>query len=317
MKKSVKTAIVTGGAGFLGSHLCEALLENGYKVICVDSLLTGSLQNILHLKKNNNFIFRKHDIIKPLKISGSVNEIYNFACPASPPQYQADPIHTWKTSVYGVHNMLELARSKKALFLQASTSEVYGDPEVHPQVESYRGSVNPIGPRACYDEGKRAAESLCFDYIRTYKMPIKVVRIFNTYGPRMDANDGRVVSNFIVSALKNKSIEMYGDGSQTRGFCYVSDMVVGILAMMRSRVGFHGPVNLGNSGEFNLQELAGKIVSKIGLKKPLVYKSLPIDDPKRRCPDISLAKKELNWEPVVGLDAGLDLTIGYFRGAVK
>jgi len=317
MKNTKKTAVVTGGAGFLGSHLCDALLAKGYRVICVDNLMTGSLKNIAHLRKNKDFIFKKHDIIKPLKITGSVSEVFNLACAASPPHYQADPIHTWQTSVYGVHNMLELARAKKSLFLQASTSEVYGDPEVHPQVESYRGCVNPIGPRACYDEGKRAAESLCFDYIRTYKMPVKVIRIFNTYGPRMDAADGRVVSNFIVAALKNKSIEMYGDGKQTRSFCHVSDTVKGILAMMQSRSDFHGPVNIGNPGEFNLLELAEKVMMKTGLKKPLVFKPLPADDPKRRRPDITLAKKELNWEPTIKLDQGLDSTIEYFRSIVK
>jgi UDP-glucuronate decarboxylase len=308
MKKRI---LITGGAGFIGSHLCEKLLDEGNEVICVDNFFTGSKQNVIHLLDNPYFEIVRHDITFPLYIE--VDEIYNLACPASPVYYSFDPIQTTKTSVMGAINMLGLAKRLKIKVLQASTSEVYGDPEVHPQPESYRGNVNPIGPRACYDEGKRCAETLFFDYYRQLKIKIKVIRIFNTYGPKMQPDDGRVISNFIVQALKNKDITIYGDGSQTRSFCYVDDLVEGIINMMNSRGEFTGPVNLGNPREFTILELAEKIVYLTGSNSKIVYKPLPEDDPKQRQPDIDLAKKELNWEPKIPFEEGIKKTIDYFE----
>jgi len=307
MKKRI---LVTGGAGFIGSHLCERLLNEGNDVICVDNFFTGSKQNIIHLLDNPYFEIVRHDITFPLYVE--VDEIYNLACPASPVYYSFDPVQTTKTSVMGAINMLGLAKRLKIKVLQASTSEVYGDPEVHPQPENYRGNVNPIGPRACYDEGKRCAETLFFDYYRQLKIKIKVVRIFNTYGPRMQPDDGRVISNFIVQALKNKDITIYGDGSQTRSFCYVDDLVEGIIKMMNSREDFVGPVNIGNPIEFTILDLAKKIIKLTDSKSKIIYKPLPEDDPKQRQPDIELANKELKWEPKVQLDKGLKKTINYF-----
>jgi len=310
-----KRILITGGAGFIGSHLCEKLLNKGNEVICVDNFFTGSKQNIIHLLDNPYFEIIRHDITFPLYIE--VDEIYNFACPASPIYYSFDPIQTTKTSVMGAINMLGLAKRLKIKVLQASTSEVYGDPEVHPQPESYRGNVNPIGPRACYDEGKRCAETLFFDYYRQLKIKIKVVRIFNTYGPKMQPDDGRVISNFIVQALKNKDITIYGDGSQTRSFCYVDDLVEGSTKMMNSREDFVGPVNLGNPNEFTILELAKKIIKLTNSKSKIIYKPLPEDDPKRRKPNIELAKKEINWEPEIQLNEGLKKTISYFERLLK
>jgi len=307
MKKRI---LVTGGAGFIGSHLCEKLLDEGNEVICVDNFFTGSKQNIIHLLDNPYFEIIRHDITFPLYIE--VDEIYNLACPASPVYYSFDPVQTTKTNVIGAINMLGLAKRLKIKVLQASTSEVYGDPEVHPQKEDYRGNVNPIGPRACYDEGKRCAETLFFDYYRQLKIKIKVIRIFNTYGPKMQPDDGRVISNFIVQALKNKDITIFGDGSQTRSFCYVDDLVEGVIKMMNSREEFVGPVNLGNSAEFTISELAKKIIKLTDSKSKVIYNSLPEDDPKQRQPDIELANKELKWEPKVQLDKGLKKTINYF-----
>ncbi len=307
-----QTALVAGGAGFLGSHLCKKLLERGYDVIALDNLYTGNRRNIEDLFANPQFSFIEHDIIDPLDLK--VDFIFNLACPASPPHYQKDPLFTTKTSVIGSMNLLELARRNNARILQASTSEVYGDPEMHPQAEEYRGSVNPIGIRACYDEGKRCAESLFFDYHRFYGVDIKVIRIFNTYGPHMDPYDGRVISNFIRQALQGEPITIYGDGTQTRSFCYVDDLVNGIIAMMfDSPTDFTGPVNLGNPGEFNLLELAQKVIVLTGSSSELVFKPLPSDDPKKRCPNISLAKQMFNWEPRISLDEGLKLTIDYFK----
>jgi UDP-glucuronate decarboxylase len=303
--------LVTGGAGFIGSHLCERLLEEGNEVICVDNFFTGSKENIKHLLGNPYFEVLRHDITFPLYVE--VDEIYNLACPASPIHYQFDPVQTTKTSVMGAINMLGLAKRLKIRILQASTSEVYGDPTVHPQKEDYWGNVNPIGPRACYDEGKRCAETLFFDYHRQHNLDIKVVRIFNTYGPRMLPNDGRVVSNFIVQALKGEDITVYGDGSQTRSFCYIDDMVDGIIKMMNSPKGFTGPVNLGNPGEFTILELAEMILKLTKSKSKIVFKPLPQDDPKQRQPDITLAKSRLNWEPKVPLQEGLIKTIEYFK----
>ncbi|TAN51773.1 MAG: SDR family oxidoreductase [Methylococcaceae bacterium] len=302
--------LVTGGAGFLGSHLCERLLALGADVICVDNFFTGSKQNIRHLLGNPNFELLRHDVTLPLYIE--VDRIFNLACPASPIYYQHDPVQTTKTSVHGAINVLGLAKRVKARILQASTSEVYGDPEVHPQVESYWGRVNPIGIRSCYDEGKRCAETLFFDYWRQSALEIKVVRIFNTYGPRMQPDDGRVVSNFIVQALKGEPITLYGDGTQTRSFCYVDDLIEGILKMMNSPKDFIGPVNLGNPGEFSMLELAEKVIRFTKSKSKLVFLPLPEDDPKQRQPDIALAKEKLAWEPRVSLDDGLKLTIDYF-----
>ena len=306
-----KSILVTGGAGFLGSHLCEKLLDNGHDVICLDNFFTGTRDNILHLIDNNHFELMRHDVTFPLYVE--VDEIYNLACPASPIHYQFDPVQTTKTSVHGAINMLGLAKRIKAKIMQASTSEVYGDPQVHPQTESYWGHVNPIGIRSCYDEGKRCAETLFFDYWRQHKLRIKVARIFNTYGPRMHPNDGRVVSNFIVQALKGQDITIYGDGSQTRSFCYVDELVDGFIRLMGSPDDFTGPVNLGNPGEFSIKELAEKVIAMTGTKSKLIYKPLPHDDPTQRQPDITLAKEKLGWEPVIKLEEGLSKTIKYFE----
>ncbi len=313
----MKTILVTGGAGFIGNHLCRLLIEKGHYVICVDNLFTGSKDNINDLTGNTNFEFIEHDIIDPLFYDKKrIDEIYNLACPASPPHYQHNAIRTVKTNVIGMINMLGMAKKHKARILQASTSEVYGDPFEHPQKESYWGNVNCIGIRSCYDEGKRCAETLCFDYHRQNKVDIVVVRIFNTYGPNMDPGDGRVVSNFIVQALKNEPITIYGTGKQTRSFCYVSDMVLGIYLAMEKK-GFMGPVNLGNPGEFSMLELAEKVMGMTKTKSKIKFLPLPQDDPEKRKPDISLAKKELGWEPKVKLDEGLKPTIEYFKGRIK
>lgn len=306
--------LVTGGAGFLGSHLCDRLIEAGNEVICVDNLFTGSKDNISHLLSNPRFRFICHDITEPL-YDVDVDQIYNLACPASPPFYQFDPIKTAKTSVYGAINMLGLAKRCQAKILQASTSEVYGDPLVHPQPESYRGNVNTHGIRSCYDEGKRMAEALFFDYHRQHNVDIKVIRIFNTYGPRMNPNDGRVVSNFIVQALKGEDITIYGDGKQTRSFCYVDDLIEGMIRMMNSK-DFTGPVNLGNPGEFTMLELAQKVLELTGSDSKLVYMPLPGDDPTQRKPVIDLAKEKLDWEPTIALEDGLKKTIAYFKGVI-
>jgi UDP-glucuronate decarboxylase len=308
MKKRI---LVTGGAGFLGSHLCEKLLNQGNEVICVDNFFTGNKQNIIHLMDNPYFEVIRHDVCFPLYIE--VDEIYNLACPASPIHYQNDPIQTTKTSVMGAINMLGLAKRLEIKILQASTSEVYGDPEVHPQPESYKGSVNPIGIRACYDEGKRCAETLFFDYNRESNTKIKVVRIFNTYGPNMHPNDGRVVSNFIVQALQGKDITIYGDGKQTRSFCYVDDLIEGLIAMMNSKDTFLGPVNLGNPSEFSIIQLAEKIIKLTNSSSKIIFKELPQDDPMQRKPTIDLAKQKLNWEPTIELEDGLFKTIEYFK----
>jgi UDP-glucuronate decarboxylase len=305
-----KRILITGGAGFLGSHLCERLLNEGNDVICLDNFFTGTRDNILHLQDNTHFEILRHDVTQPLYVE--VDEIYNLACPASPPHYQHDPIHTMKTSVLGALNMLGLAKRTKARIMQASTSEVYGDPEVHPQPESYWGHVNPNGIRSCYDEGKRCSETLFFDYKRAHDVKIKVARIFNTYGPRMHPNDGRVVSNFIVQALKGEPITIYGDGRQTRSFCYVDDMIDGFVRLMNSRDEFTGPANLGNPGEFTIRELAEQVIELTGAKSPLVNKPLPSDDPRQRKPDIALAQSELGWEPKIKLTEGLKSTIAYF-----
>lgn len=307
----MKRILVTGGAGFIGSHLCKRLVEEGNEVICADNLFTGSKKNILPLMDYKNFEFLRHDVIQELLVE--VDQIYNLACPASPVHYQYNSIKTIKTSVMGAINMLGLAKRVGARILQASTSEVYGNPQVHPQPEEYWGSVNPIGIRSCYDEGKRVAETLFFDYHRQNHVDIKVVRIFNTYGPNMNMNDGRVVSNFIVQALKGENITVYGDGSQTRSFCYVEDLVEGIIRMMDSRNGFTGPVNLGNPGEFTVLELAEKVIGLTGSKSKIVYEPLPQDDPTQRKPMIDLAKKELDWEPKIALEAGLKKTIAFFN----
>lgn len=306
----MKQVLVTGGAGFLGSHLCDRLIAEGDYVICVDNLFTGSKENIAHLLSNPNFEFIRHDVTEPLRVE--VEQIYNLACPASPPYYQYNPIKTSKTSVMGAMYMLGLAKRVHARILQASTSEVYGDPEVHPQPETYRGRVNPIGIRSCYDEGKRMAETLCFDYHREHGVDIRVIRIFNTYGPRMMPDDGRVVSNFIVQALKGEDITIYGDGLQTRSFCYVDDLIDGMYRMMNTE-DFIGPVNLGNPGEFTMLELARKVIELTGSSSRLVYRPLPGDDPAKRRPVIDLAKEKLGWEPHTALDEGLTKTIAYFR----
>lgn len=306
--------LVTGGAGFLGSHLCERLLAEGHDVICVDNLFTGRKDNIRHLMTNPYFEFIRHDITEPLYVE--VDQVYNLACPASPIHYQYDPIKTARTCVIGATNMLGLAKRVHARILQASTSEVYGDPEIHPQPESYRGCVNPIGIRSCYDEGKRMAETLFFDYHRQCSVDIKIMRIFNTYGPRMHPNDGRVVSNFIVQALKGEDITIYGNGKQTRSFCYVDDLIEGMYRLMNSRDGFTGPVNIGNPDEFTILELAEKIIQLTGSNSKILFKELPQDDPMQRKPVIELAKKELGWEPHVALDEGLGKTIEYFRNIV-
>jgi UDP-glucuronate decarboxylase len=303
--------LVTGGAGFLGSHLCERLLAGGADVLCVDNFFTGSRANIRHLLGNPNFELLRHDVTFPLYVE--VDQIYNLACPASPVHYQFDPVQTTKTSVIGAINMLGLAKRTKARILQASTSEVYGDPTVHPQAESYWGHVNPIGPRSCYDEGKRCAETLFFDYYRQHKLDIRVVRIFNTYGPRMHPNDGRVVSNFIMQALSGGDITIYGDGSQTRSFCFVDDLIDALIRMMNHERGLVGPVNVGNPTEFTIVELAREVIRLADSKSQLVYRPLPSDDPRQRQPDIGVARAELGWEPRVRLDAGLTQTIDYFR----
>jgi UDP-glucuronate decarboxylase len=306
-----KRIMVTGGAGFLGSHLCERLLADGHDVLCVDNYFTGSRHNIAHLLNNTQFEAMRHDVTFPLYVE--VDEIYNLACPASPVHYQFDPVQTTKTSVHGAINVLGLAKRLGARILQASTSEVYGDPTVHPQPEEYWGNVNPIGPRACYDEGKRCAETLFFDYHRQHGLPIKVVRIFNTYGPRMHPNDGRVVSNFIMQALKGEPITIYGEGQQTRAFCYVDDLIDGFVRFMDTAEEHTGPLNLGNPGEFTMLELAEKVIRLTGTASMIVHKPLPQDDPKQRRPDITKAKGLLGWEPKVPLDEGLERTIAYFR----
>ena len=307
--------LVTGGAGFLGSHLCESLIEAGHDVICLDNFYTGQKTNIAHLLSNPRFELLRHDITFPIYLE--LDEIYNMACPASPIHYQVDPVQTTKTSVHGAINVLGLAKRVGARILQASTSEVYGDPEVHPQPEGYLGRVNPIGSRACYDEGKRCAETLFFDYYRQHRTRIKVARIFNTYGPRMHPDDGRVVSNFIVQALRGEPITIYGDGSQTRSFCYVTDMVRGLIQLMETPDEFVGPINLGNPTSFTISSLAEKVIELTGSKSKIVFKSLPADDPRQRQPDIALAKKELDWEPGIGLDDGLTQTIEYFEKLLK
>ena len=306
-----KRILITGGAGFIGSHLCERLLNENNEVLCLDNFFTGSKGNIVHLLDNPYFELVRHDITAPYFVE--VDEIYNLACPASPIHYQINPIKTIKTSVVGTVNMLGLAKRIKAKILQASTSEVYGDPIEHPQTESYWGNVNPIGPRSCYDEGKRCAETLFMDYHIQNKVRIKIIRIFNTYGPRMHPNDGRVVSNFIVQALQNNDITIYGDGSHTRSFQYIDDLLNGMTAMMNTREDFIGPVNIGNPSEFTIKYLAGKIISLTGSRSKIIYQALPENDPKQRQPDISLAKKELNWEPKIQLDEGLAKTIAYFE----
>ncbi|MEY8222097.1 UDP-glucuronic acid decarboxylase family protein [Enterocloster aldenensis] len=313
----MKKILVTGGAGFLGSNLCKKLLNEGNKVVAIDNLYTGRLENLQPLMSNPLFQFIEHDIITPLEIESPIDEIYNAACPASPPHYQKSPTFTTKTCVLGMLNMLELATKFQAKLLQFSTSEVYGDPQVHPQPESYRGSVNPIGIRSCYDEGKRCAEALCFDYNREFGTQIKVIRIFNTYGPNMDPGDGRVVSNLIIQALKNEDITIYGDGTQTRSFCYVDDLVEGIVRMMNSRDNFMGPVNLGNPCEFTILELAEKIIKLTESRSKLQFSPLPSDDPMQRKPVIETAIKELDWKPEIPLDKGLVPTIRYFQQQLK
>ncbi|WP_066154114.1 UDP-glucuronic acid decarboxylase family protein [Hydrogenophaga pseudoflava] len=306
-----KRILITGGAGFLGSHLCERLLAEGNDILCADNFYSGTKDNVAHLMGNPHFELMRHDVTFPLYVE--VDEIYNLACPASPVHYQWDPVQTTKTSVHGAINMLGLAKRTKARIFQASTSEVYGDPEVHPQPESYWGKVNPIGIRSCYDEGKRCAETLFFDYHRQHQVDIKVARIFNTYGPRMHPNDGRVVSNFIVQALRGEDITIYGDGSQTRSFCYVDDLIEGFVRLMASPDGVTGPINLGNPNEFTIRQLAEAVLAKVGGKSRLICKPLPSDDPKQRQPNIEQAKAVLGWQPQVQLEEGLDKTIAYFR----
>jgi UDP-glucuronate decarboxylase len=311
----VPRILVTGGAGFIGSFLCERLLETGAEVLCVDNFFTGRRTNVAHLLDNPKFEVMRHDVTFPLFVE--VDQIYNLACPASPIHYQFDPVQTTKTSVHGAINMLGLAKRTRARILQASTSEVYGDPVIHPQTEDYWGNVNPIGPRSCYDEGKRCAETLFFDYYRQHKVEIKVARIFNTYGPRMHPNDGRVVSNFIVQALKGEDITLYGDGNQTRSFCYVSDLVTGLISLMATGPEFVGPVNIGNPGEFTIRQLAERVIDLTGSKSQLVHRPLPQDDPKQRQPDITIARDKLGWEPTVKLDDGLKPTIAYFEEEIR
>lgn len=307
-----KKILVTGGAGFLGSHLCERLLDDGHDVLCVDNFYSGTKNNVVHLLENPHFELMRHDITFPLYVE--IDEIYNLACPASPIYYQRDPVQTTKTNVHGAINILGLAKRTKAKVFQASTSEVYGDPEVHPQHESYWGKVNPIGMRSCYDEGKRCAETLFFDYHRQHHIKIKVARIFNTYGPCMQPDDGRVISNFIVQALLGQDITIYGDGQQTRSFCYVDDMIEGFIKLMASPDSVVGPINLGNPVEFTIKQLANTVIKMVGGKSKIIYKPLPSDDPKQRQPDIELAKTTLNWEPKVDLEQGLIKTIRYFEG---
>jgi UDP-glucuronate decarboxylase len=307
----MKKILVTGGAGFLGSHLCERLLRDGHDVLCVDNFYTGSKNNVKHLFGNPHFELLRHDITFPLYVE--VDEIYNLACPASPKHYQYDPVQTTKTSVHGAINMLGLAKRLRATILQASTSEIYGDPEVHPQTEAYWGKVNPIGIRSCYDEGKRCAETLFFDYWRQHQVDIKVVRIFNTFGPRMDIDDGRVISNFIVQALRNQDITIYGDGLQTRSFCYVDDLIDGLINMMQTPKNFTGPINMGNPVEFTMLELANEVIELTQSRSKLAFQALPLDDPRQRRPDIRLARDMLNWEPQTTLKQGLVNTIGYFK----
>ena len=310
-----KRIMITGGCGFLGSHLCERLVEQDHEVLCVDNCFTGTKRHIRHLLDNPNFEFMRHDITFPLYIEA--DQIYNMACPASPIHYQFDPVQTTKTSVHGAINVLGLAKRVKATILQASTSEVYGDPEIHPQPETYWGRVNPLGPRACYDEGKRCAETLFFDYHRQHNLKIKVARIFNTYGPRMHPNDGRVVSNFIVQALKNKPITIYGDGSQTRSFCYVDDLVDALMRLMNTNDEVIGPVNLGNPTELTILDLAQTIIDLTGSKTKIVHKDLPADDPRQRQPDITLARNLLDWKPTMPLEDGLKKTISYFERLLR
>ncbi|BAU92589.1 NAD-dependent epimerase/dehydratase [Methylorubrum populi] len=312
---TTKKILVTGGAGFLGSHLCERLLAQGHEILCVDNFFTGTRRNIAHLLGNSNFEMMRHDISFPLYVE--VDEIYNLACPASPVHYQFDPVQTTKTSVIGAINMLGLAKRVKAKILQASTSEVYGDPEVHPQPEEYWGRVNPIGYRSCYDEGKRCAETLFFDYRRQHNVEIKVVRIFNTYGPRMHPNDGRVVSNLVLQALRDKDITLYGDGSQTRSFCYVDDLVDGFMKMMETGADVTGPINIGNPGEFTIRQLADTVIELTNSRSKIVYRPLPPDDPRQRRPDISKAQAILNWNPTIELQEGLKRTIEYFEKYVR
>jgi UDP-glucuronate decarboxylase len=307
--------LITGGAGFLGSHLCDRLIGDGHDVLCLDNFFTGRKQNVEHLINNPAFELIRHDVTYPMSLE--VDQIFNLACPASPIHYQLDPVQTTKTAVFGALNILELALRLKAKVFQASTSEVYGDPEQHPQQENYWGRVNPIGPRSCYDEGKRCAETLFFDYYRQHNLDIKVVRIFNTYGPRMHPNDGRVVSNFIVQNLKGEDITIYGDGSQTRSFCYVDDLIEGFVRMMATKKGETGPINLGNPIEFSMLELAEKIIQLTGSKSKIVFMPLPIDDPKQRQPDITTAKEKLSWQPKVNLEDGLKETISYFRNLLN
>ncbi len=311
IKNNPKRILVTGGAGFIGSHLCERLLTDGHDVLCVDNFFTGTRDNVAHLLENPRFELMRHDVTFPLYVE--VDEIYNLACPASPIHYQYDPVQTTKTSVHGAINMLGLAKRVKAKILQASTSEVYGDPKTHPQREDYWGHVNPIGLRSCYDEGKRCAETLFFDYYRQHTLRIKVARIFNTYGPKMHPNDGRVVSNFIVQALRGESITVYGDGKQTRSFCYVDDLVEALIRLMNSADDFTGPVNLGNPEEYAIHELARKAIEITGSKSKIIFKPLPSDDPAQRCPDIRLAQERLGWQPTVPLQEGLVRTASYFR----
>ena len=314
----MKTVLVAGGTGFLGSNLCVRLIEQGNRVICMDNNYTGRLSNVENILHHPNFTFIEHDICTPLQIDEKIDQIYNMACPASPPAYQGKySIKTTKVCVFGAINLLELAKKNDATILQTSTSEIYGEPLVHPQVETYRGNVNPIGIRACYDEGKRCAESLFFDYHRHEGVKIKVVRIFNTYGPNMDPNDGRVVSNFICQALSGQDITIYGEGNQTRSFCYVDDLIEVIIRMMNSEENFTGPVNIGNPHEFMIKELAEKVIAKIGQQSKIVYKELPSDDPTQRRPDITLAKTKLGWEPKIQLDEGLDKTIAYFQTQIN
>jgi UDP-glucuronate decarboxylase len=307
-----KRILITGGAGFLGSHLCDRLVAEGHDVLCLDNFFTGTKRNISHLLGKPNFELIRHDLVQPILLE--VDELYNLACPASPVHYQYNPVKTVKTSVMGAINMLGLAKRVRAKILQASTSEIYGDPSVHPQKEDYWGNVNTIGPRSCYDEGKRCAETLFFDYHRQNKVNIRVVRIFNTYGPRMHPNDGRVISNFIVQALANQDITVFGDGTQTRSFCYVDDLIEGLVRMMKGPDEFVGPVNLGNPGEYTIMELAELIITLTGSQSKIIFKPLPQDDPLQRQPDISLAKERLNWEPRISLEQGLKMTIAYFRG---